>query len=532
MDGRGEGPTDVGGDRRSVLWTAAAVAGAVSLLVAVCCSAGAVAVFVAWLDEEDARRAASESPPASAALPLPLGRETSATIDAERPRARFELEVPEVAVALRFWISCEGGPVHADLAFDPPDDEDPVWDAASPDSSDSMTWTVSLADTPSFAGGRALLEVHPDEESDSPQPGRPWRVKVLAAPVGPPEPVPLAVGVSAASVVSDTTGWFRTFTLPASAARAPLRLDLVSEQCDLDLLVAFGEAAFVAEDAAARSVTCAAVETLLLGGDGASRPEPAEAIFVTVLDPECGAEPSAFRLFATEGTEAPAELREVPALPLPADERERAMVTVVEVVAGEGIGSGVLVSEDGHVLTARHVVEEARGPDAAGGPGPGDIVLAASPDVRVPARSLFRARVVAWDEASDVALLRIDSGVFGQPLPEGYRFPAALPAPERPHLGETLTTVGYPRLDGDPARNPVTASRGILAAWTAGRVPQLGRTDAFVAGGSSGGSVLDTKGRLVGIVLEGHSETDGGQRLSAFLPIDGVPKEIREKLGW
>jgi len=273
------------------------------------------------------------------------------------------------------------------------------------------------------------------------------------------------------------------------------------------------------------------VETLILRTGAPGGPPRGRTVYVTVLDPACGDAPSPFRLFATAGTEGPAELREIPALPDPADERARALVTLVEVVVGEGRGSGVLVSADGLVLTARHVVEEAA-PPTDGGDGRGDVVLAVCFDVRRPPRDLFRARVVAWDQAADVALLRIVSGVFGQPLPEGYRFPFAVPAEATPLVGEPLTTVGFPQFDGDPERTPPTVSRGILSGYTAGRAPQLARTDAFVASGSSGGSVLDTKGRLVGIVLEGHSESDGGQRLSVYLPVESIPERIRSILGW
>jgi len=146
----------------------------------------------------------------------------------------------------------------------------------------------------------------------------------------------------------------------------------------------------------------------------------------------------------------------------------KAMPSVVVVTAGESYGSGVAVGPH-QVLTALHVV-------------------AGSPQIRVRSRGGVRyvvTSVLAYDRDADVVLLE----TAGEPIPA-----LELLASHEPEPGQAITVIGAPE------GLEFSVSTGVLSA-----VRQLGhvevlQTTAAISHGSSGGPVLDNRGRVVGIV--------------------------------
>ncbi len=171
-------------------------------------------------------------------------------------------------------------------------------------------------------------------------------------------------------------------------------------------------------------------------------------------------------------------------------------------------GSGVILSEDGLVITNQHVVEKAE-----------------KVEVVVPGRkSKLRAEILGTDKQTDIALLRVAPD---PPLPAA-RFGSAADL----KVGQWVLAVGNPYgLDG-------TVSLGIVSAK--GRnleIPDLIndfiQTDAMIDRGSSGGPLVDLEGRVVGINSRGQ-----GRGIGFTIPIDTaleVVREIREggiERGW
>jgi S1-C subfamily serine protease len=149
---------------------------------------------------------------------------------------------------------------------------------------------------------------------------------------------------------------------------------------------------------------------------------------------------------------------------------------VVNGQGGESIGTGLIVTADGEIVTNAHVVGDAT-----------------TVHVRLNGESEPReAAVVAADPARDLALLRVD--VTGLS-------PATFAAPDDIRLGDEVLSIGYALdLDGDP-----TVTLGIVSALDrtlgteSGALKGLIQSDAAVSSGNSGGPLVNALGQVVGI---------------------------------
>lgn len=148
---------------------------------------------------------------------------------------------------------------------------------------------------------------------------------------------------------------------------------------------------------------------------------------------------------------------------------------VVEIRPGFGnwLGAGVLISDDGWVLTARHVVENQ------------DVVVITMFD-----ESKHMSINIIADSNSDIAILKIDiEDASHVRLSGGY-----------PQLGEPVFVIGH------PLGMFYSISSGIVSNVHIDKAPygsDLIVTDAEVTWGNSGGPLLDMDGHLLGIVVAG-----------------------------
>lgn len=164
----------------------------------------------------------------------------------------------------------------------------------------------------------------------------------------------------------------------------------------------------------------------------------------------------------------------------------------------QSLGSGVIIDEDGYILTNWHVVRR------------GDRVQAKLADGR-----LFEADKIFATTKSDVALLKLRA----QP---GEKFPAIrLAADNDLLLGETVIALGNPFGLGG------SVSRGILSSKT--RRPESGdeplnvadwlQTDAAINPGNSGGPLINLRGELIGLNVAVHRQ---GQGIGFAIPVKQV----------
>lgn len=143
----------------------------------------------------------------------------------------------------------------------------------------------------------------------------------------------------------------------------------------------------------------------------------------------------------------------------------------------EGLGSGVIVSKDGYILTNNHVIA-----------GQGQETVADRITVELVDKRTFEAKVIGRDPATDLAVLKIDGGDLAS-IPYGDS--GAL------RVGEVVMAVG------NPFGQLHTVTTGIVSA--VGRDVGLAQyedfvqTDAAINPGNSGGALVNVRGELVGI---------------------------------
>ena len=207
----------------------------------------------------------------------------------------------------------------------------------------------------------------------------------------------------------------------------------------------------------------------------------------------------------------------VPLIPLPDDPVLRQLFGQVPGVtrrqASTSLGSGVIVNQDGYVLTNYHVVQAADAIEVALTDGRRDV-----------------AKVVGADPDTDLAVLRLASL---------RSLPAATLAPDRGlRVGDVVLAIGNPFGVGQ------TTTQGIVSALGRNGLglntyEHFIQTDAAINPGNSGGALIDAEGNLVGINTAIYSESGGSMGIGFATPIEIARKVMDEivktggvKRGW
>ena len=157
-----------------------------------------------------------------------------------------------------------------------------------------------------------------------------------------------------------------------------------------------------------------------------------------------------------------------------------------------GLGSGVIVSPDGYILTNNHVVEDA------------DRIQVALTDGRE-----FTAKVIGRDPKTDIAVVKIDA----------KNLPAVTIADsDQTEVGDICLAIGNPFGVGQ------TVTMGIVSATGRGGLgtdyEDFIQTDAAINPGNSGGALVDAEGRLIGINTAILSRSGGYQGIGFAIPVN------------
>ncbi|MCX7185021.1 MAG: DegQ family serine endoprotease [Nitrosospira sp.] len=165
------------------------------------------------------------------------------------------------------------------------------------------------------------------------------------------------------------------------------------------------------------------------------------------------------------------------------------------------LGSGFIISTDGHILTNTHVIESA------------DEITVKLTDKRE-----FRAKVIGTDRRTDVALLKIEA--TGLPkVTQGD--------PNKLKVGEWVVAIGSPFGFDNSVTAGIVSAKG-RSLTQENFVPFI-QTDVAINPGNSGGPLFNMKGEVVGINSQIYSRTGGFMGLSFAIPID-VATEISNQL--
>lgn len=172
-----------------------------------------------------------------------------------------------------------------------------------------------------------------------------------------------------------------------------------------------------------------------------------------------------------------------------------------------GTGSGFVYDQQGHIVTNNHVVASGR-----------NIIVTFSDDTRAP------AEVVATDPSTDLAVIKVD-------VPEPLLVPVELGDSDYLEVGEQAIAIG------NPFGFERTMTVGIISSL--GRVvPQennsryrfslanLIQTDAAVNPGNSGGPLIDSQGRVIGINSFIFSETGVNSGVGFAIPVNTVKRIV------
>ena len=318
--------------------------------------------------------------------------------------------------------------------------------------------------------------------------------------------------------LNSDNGYLAHFTLDIPRRTEAFRIDVLDTPGDIDLFLSRKEPAPVRDDYLIIADTYLGRETIRV--DGADRFIAPGRYYLTVLEATNPEFAVPVRLSAELGTDPPSSAPALPEIPTPGDGPEAVRLATVQLVNSAGIGSGCLVSSDGLILTNHHVVVNDGGIEVP------EITVAVSLDAYEAPQELFTAEVIRSSPEDDLALVRITGDKWGRPLPAGYEFPAwRLGDPEALNIGDPLLLTGYPWMGSGLSRSYITLTRGILSGGERTPSGLILKTDAVIAGGSSGGAVSDGRWRLLGLPTFVVSQ-DAAQ-LTYFVPVSRIPRDWR-----
>jgi serine protease Do len=157
-----------------------------------------------------------------------------------------------------------------------------------------------------------------------------------------------------------------------------------------------------------------------------------------------------------------------------------------------GLGSGVIVTPDGYVLTNHHVIDGAQ-----------------QIEIDLQGPRTVAAKLVGSDPPSDLAVLKIDQGGFS---------PLALADSDKVQVGDIVLAVGNPLGVGQTVTLGIISAKSRRTGLSNGSFEDFFQTDAPINRGNSGGALVDGNGDLVGINSQILSPSGGSIGIGFAIP--------------
>jgi len=173
--------------------------------------------------------------------------------------------------------------------------------------------------------------------------------------------------------------------------------------------------------------------------------------------------------------------------------------SVATVINSKGSGSGFFISTDGYLLTNQHVVGNEK-----------------FVKIKLPTGRELIGEVLRSDADRDVALIKTE--------PIGV--PAMSVRTDEANVGEDVYVIGSPK--GDTFNSTLT--RGIVSGYRSFQNQRLLQSDVAILHGNSGGALLDTNGRVIGVTVSRIADHDTASGMSFFIPINDALTTLKVEL--
>jgi S1-C subfamily serine protease len=172
----------------------------------------------------------------------------------------------------------------------------------------------------------------------------------------------------------------------------------------------------------------------------------------------------------------------------------------------EGAGSGAVLDREGHIITNYHVIDGAK-----------------KIDVTLASNATYPAELVGGDKEHDIAVLKIDA-------PAEELFPIELGRSDNLRVGQRVYALGNPfGWDGTMTTGIISSLNRDLPSRVEGRLMQaLIQTDAAMNPGNSGGPLLDSNARMIGMCVAIASRSGQSSGIGFAIPIDRIKSILPE----
>jgi putative serine protease PepD len=182
----------------------------------------------------------------------------------------------------------------------------------------------------------------------------------------------------------------------------------------------------------------------------------------------------------------------------------RILPSVVQIEAGNAMGSGFVAADGGLILTASHVVGRSS-----------TVTLKLYDGTTVP------GTIAAVDKSIDTAVIRADQSAASLK-------PLALGALADVHVGDMTIAVGSPFGLSQTVTTGIVSALGRTVPTQVGELHDLIQTDAAINSGNSGGPLADREGRAIGINTAIASASGGSDGIGFAVPIDQAAQMLEK----
>lgn len=183
-----------------------------------------------------------------------------------------------------------------------------------------------------------------------------------------------------------------------------------------------------------------------------------------------------------------------------------------EVVPSGGIGSGSIITPEGHILTNYHVIRDVHQNSRN-----------SSIIVTLYNQKKYEASIVGVDPSTDLAVLKIDAGKSLKPI--------EITTTHEIKVGQRVYAIGNPfGLSGTFTQGIISSLGRSITAQDNTLIEDVIQTDAAINPGNSGGPLLDSKGRMIGVNTSIFTQSKGNIGIGFAVSSDTVVKVVQDIL--